>query len=153
MYVQHRNHYWCNYTRVVRTRTQTQLFDDETYRPRAYKHSERAEECRFLCCTTSYDKRSTEGTFVHFRFGLPTNLKLATCAAISRWTPLVPQLVGMTLLLLAVLTFLSGVSGIWHLLLGADWASIANWLLWSCSATEERRVCGKIDRSRTVHLA
>ena len=47
-----------------------------------------------------------------FHFGLPTNLKLATCAAISEGTPRVPLPVGMSLLLLATLGRLSGVPGI-----------------------------------------
>ena len=53
-----------------------------------------------------------------FHFGLPTNVKLAICAAISEGTPWV--LVGMNLLLLATLATLSGNTAcltavcIWH---------------------------------------
>ena len=72
-----------------------------------------------------------------FRFGLPTNLKLATCAAISEGTPQVPLLVGMSLLLLAAQARLSGVSGILRNRFPptADRASIADRLLRSCCAS------------------
>ena len=69
--------------------------------------------------------------------GLPTNLKLATCAAISEGTPRVPLLVGMSLLLLAALARLSRVSGILRSRFPptADRASIADRLLRFCCAS------------------
>ena len=69
--------------------------------------------------------------------GLPTNLKLATCAAISEGTPRVQLLVGMNLLPLAALAHLSGVSGILCSSFPptADRASIVDRLLRFCCAS------------------
>ena len=68
---------------------------------------------------------------------LPTNLKLATCAAISEGTPRVLLLVGMSFLLLAALARLSRVSGILRSLFSptADRASIVDRLLRFCCAS------------------
>ena len=111
-----------NDTRIMRTLVDLTTTMSKTKRLtiRELRNSERAEKCRSQCRTRSCGERSVQKEqCVHFfrglhtfRFGPPTDLKLATCAAISEGTPRVPLLVVMSFLLLATLARLSGVPGI-----------------------------------------